>query len=104
MEISPYLNFNGNCAEAFKFYEQCLGGRIVGMQTHGASPMKDHVAGDWHEKVLHARLVVGDQVLMGSDVPPDRYSPTQGIVVQSSLGWSTPNRPDRFALRRAKMV
>ncbi len=50
MELSPYLNFNGQCAEAFKFYAQCLGGNIVMMQTHGESPMKDHVPADWHDK------------------------------------------------------
>ena len=56
MELSPYLNFNGQCAAAFKFYEQCLGGKIVMMQTHGESPMKDQVPPDWRDKVIHARL------------------------------------------------
>ena len=51
MELSPYLNFNGQCAAAFRFYEQCLGGKIVMMQTHGESPMKDRVPADWHDKV-----------------------------------------------------
>ena len=39
MKIDPYLNFNGQCAEAFKLYERVLGGTIEGMTTHGASPM-----------------------------------------------------------------
>jgi PhnB protein len=85
MEISPYLNFNGQCAAAFKFYEQCLGGKIVMMQTHGESPMKEHVPADWHDKVLHARLVVGNQVLMGSDAPPEHYSPPRGTHVSVSV-------------------
>jgi PhnB protein len=70
MEIAPYLIFNGNCAEAFPFYERVLGGRIVMMQTHGESPMKDQVGADWHDKVLHARMEAGNFVLMGSDAPP----------------------------------
>jgi PhnB protein len=85
MEISPYLTFNGECAAAFKFYERCLGGEIVAMQTHGESPMKDQVPPEWRDKVLHARLVVGDNVLMGSDAPPDHYSPPQGLQVSISV-------------------
>jgi PhnB protein len=81
MELNPYLNFNGQCAEAFRFYEQCFGGKILMMQTHGETPAKDHVPPDWHDKVMHARMTVGEQVLMGSDAPPDRYSPPTGISV-----------------------
>ena len=85
MEISPYLNFNGNCAAAFRFYEQCLGGKIVTMQTHGESPMKDQVPADWHDKVIHVRLVVGDNVLMGSDAPPAYYAAPQGLSVSLTV-------------------
>jgi PhnB protein len=85
MELSPYLNFNGQCAAAFKFYEQCLGGKIVMMQTHGESPMKDHVPADWHDKVIHARLVVGDRILMGCDAPPTHYAAPQGMHVSISV-------------------
>ena len=73
MTINPYLYFNGECATAFKFYESCFNGRIVVMQTHGDSPMKEHVPVDWHDKVIHARLEVGDAVLLGSDAPPPHY-------------------------------
>jgi PhnB protein len=85
MELSPYLNFNGQCAAAFKFYEQCLRGKIVMMQTHGESPMKDQVPPDWRDKVIHARLVVGDKVLMGSDAPTDNYVAPQGMYVSVSV-------------------
>jgi PhnB protein len=67
MEIAPYLIFNGRCAEAFPFYERVLGGRIVMMQTHGESPMKDRVTEDWRDKVMHVRMEAGNFVLMGSD-------------------------------------
>jgi PhnB protein len=85
MELSPYLNFNGNCAAAFKFYEQCLGGKIVMLQTHGESPMKDQVPADWGDKVIHVRMVVGDFVLMGSDAPSAEYAPPQGMYVSISV-------------------
>src|SRR5215510_8123308 len=38
MQLNPYLSFDGRCEEAFKFYEQCLGGKIVAMMTFGGSP------------------------------------------------------------------
>jgi PhnB protein len=85
MQLSSYLNFNGQCAAAFKFYEQCLGGKIESMQTHGDSPMAAHTSPDWHDKVLHAQLTVGDQVLMGSDVPPQYYRQPQGFGVSIVL-------------------
>jgi PhnB protein len=94
MELSPYLNFNGQCAAAFTFYERCLGGKIVMMQTHGESPMKDHVPADWHDKIIHARLVVGDKVLMGSDAPPTHYAAPQGMYVSISV--ASPSEAERI--------
>ena len=85
MELGPYLNFNGECAAAFKFYEQVLGGKIVMMQTHGETPAKDHVPADWQDKVIHARLMVGNHALMGSDAPPGMYTQPQGIYVSISV-------------------
>src|SRR5919201_1029551 len=73
MHVDPYLNFNGQCAEAFRFYERVLGGKIEGMMTHGESPMADQVPPGWRDRVMHARLVAGDAVLMGSDSPPEHY-------------------------------
>jgi len=85
MELSPYLNFNGQCAAAFRFYEKCLGGKIVMMQTHGESPMKDQVPPEWRDRVMHARLVVGNHALMGSDAPPDQYERPQGNYVSLTV-------------------
>jgi PhnB protein len=85
MEIAPYLLFNGNCAEAFKFYERCLGGRIVFMQTHGETPSKEHVPPAWHDKVIHVRLEAFGQALMGSDAPPEHYEPAKGFSVSVTV-------------------
>lgn len=81
MQLVSYLNFNGQCAEAFRFYEQCLGGKIVGMQTHGESPIAGDVPPEWHDRILHARLEVGGAVLMASDSPPEYYERPQGLYV-----------------------
>ena len=94
MQLNPYLFFNGKCESAFKFYEQCLGGKIVMMQTHGESPAKDHVPADWQDKVIHARLVVGDSVLMGSDAPLPHYAAPQGMQVSISV--ATPAEAERI--------
>lgn len=81
MQLNPYLTFNGQCEAAFKFYEQCLGGKIVMMMTHGESPMAEQTAEAWRDKILHAQLTIGDIVLMGSDAPPDYFEKPQGFSV-----------------------
>ena len=81
MQLNPYLTFNGRCEAAFKFYEQCLGGKIVMMMTHGESPMAEKTAEEWRNKILHAQLTIGDIVLMGSDAPPDYFEKPQGFSV-----------------------
>ena len=45
MQLNPYLLFNGQCEAAFKFYEKCLGGKIVAKVTHGESPMAKDTPG-----------------------------------------------------------
>lgn len=81
MKLNPYLSFNGQCETAFKFYEQCLGGHLGGMMTYGESPMADQVSSDWHNKILHAYLTVGDQELMGADTMPGDYVEPKGFSV-----------------------
>lgn len=81
MKLVPYLNFDGNCAEAFRFYEQVFGGKLEAIQTHGESAIKDQVPPDWHDRILHARLVIGDQILMASDTQPGTYEGIKGMNV-----------------------
>ena len=81
MQLNPYLLFNGQCEAAFKFYEQVLGGKIVAMITHAGTPAENQVPPEWREKIMHARLIVGDQVLMGSDAPPGHFQQPQGFSV-----------------------
>ena len=83
MQWNPYLGFNGNCQEAFKYYERVLGGKIVAMITHADMPAEAQAETppEWKNKIMHARLLVGDQVLMGSDAPSDHFEKTQGMSV-----------------------
>ena len=85
MKTSTHLNFDGRCAEAFDHYAQCLGGRIMMLTKHGETPMAEQVGPDWRDKVVHAELAFGDQLLMGSDVPPVMYEAPRGFAVQLEL-------------------
>lgn len=85
MQLIPYLIFNGKCAEAFKFYEQCLGGKIAAMFTHGETPAAEHVPPEQHDLIMHVRLEVDGAVLMGSDTPRDSYEPPTGTHVSLNL-------------------
>ena len=80
MKVNPYLLFNGQCAAAFRFYEDVLGGK-TNMVRFGDTPMKDNVPPDWKDKVIHAELETGSFTLMGSDAPPPHYAAPQGMSV-----------------------
>jgi hypothetical protein len=55
MRLDIYLNYRGNCEEAFRFYEQYLGGKITGIVRHAEQP-NPNVGADWKAKILHARI------------------------------------------------
>jgi PhnB protein len=94
MQLSTYLSFNGNCAEAFKFYEKCLGGKLADMMKWGDSPMADQTPPGWKDKIMHAHLQVGDQVLMGADAPPQMFSGNHGF--SASVGVTDPKEAERI--------
>ncbi|SRR5579871_5289917 len=94
MELNPYLTFNGSCEAAFRFYEKSLGAKIEMMLTHGDSPIADQVPAHWRGKIMHARITIGGQTLMGSDAPPDRYQKPQGFSV--ALGVTDPAEAERM--------
>ena len=68
-KMYTYVNFAGKCAEAFKFYEQHLGGKVGMMMTHAQAPDQSRVNPDWKNLVLHARMSLGGTELMGADIP-----------------------------------
>jgi len=69
MKLDVYLNYAGNCREAFRFYEQHLGGKITMLMTHGEGPNAANVPADQRNAVLHARLELAGTVVMGADIP-----------------------------------
>ena len=75
MKFVPYLNFDGQCAEAFAFYAETLGAEVAalyrfGDESPGESGMPP-LSDEDRQKVMHAELKLGDQVLYGSDSLPD---------------------------------
>ncbi len=94
MQLNPYLLFNGQCEAAFRFYEKVLGGKIEAMMTYAGSPMADQMSPEWRNKIMHARLTIGDSMLMGSDPPPDRYEAVKGFSV--TLGIDDPGEAERI--------
>ncbi len=68
MKASTVLSFKGDCEAAFKFYEQHLGGQPGPIFRYAGSPMADSVPEEWGDKIMHGSIVVGDHLLMGSDV------------------------------------
>ena len=97
MRVNPYLLFNGRCQEAFTFYAECLGGKIEAMLPHAGTPAEGHVPPEWREKIMHARLRLGEDVLMGSDAPPGHFEQPKGFSVTIQLG--DPAEADRIFQR-----
>jgi PhnB protein len=81
MKLYTYLNYGGNCRQAFEFYAQHLGGRITMLTTHAEQPGADKVPPDWKNAVLHARIEIGDTILLGADVPPERFQPMRSAYL-----------------------
>lgn len=85
MKLNTYLNYGGNCAEAFRFYEKHLGGKITMMMTHGENPAPSSIPPEWKDKVLHARIEIGGTDLLGADIPADRFQPMRSAYLTLTL-------------------
>ena len=81
MSLNPYLYFNGQCEEAFRFYEQRLGGKITFMMKYEGSPMASLGPADYANKILHAGLSLGDGLLEGCDALTGEYRKPQSFCV-----------------------
>ena len=85
MEVTTYLTFKGDCEAAFGFYQQCLDGTLGGVFRYAGTPYADQVPADWQDKVMHASLTLGHQVLMGADVAPERYEAPKGFSLSLQM-------------------
>src|SRR2546427_12318386 len=89
MQMNTYLSFRGECEAAFKFYEECLDGKVGEIFRYAGTPLAEQVPADWQNKVMHGSLAVGDQVFMGGDVAPDRYEKPKGFSLSLHLTSAT---------------
>ena len=95
IQWNPYLAFDGKCEAAFKFYERCLGGKIVAMIPYSGMPSSEHVPPEHRDRIMHARLMLGNQVLMGGDAHPGQ--PFEGVKGCSvAIQVDTPDEAERL--------
>ena len=83
MKLVTYLNFPGNCKEALEFYEKHLGGKIVMISTFDQMPDPKMAPPGMAKGVLHARIMIGDTLLMASDGP--RAEPMRSAYLSLSV-------------------
>ncbi len=85
MKLNAYLHYGGNCAEAFRFYEQHLGGKITMMLTFDQMPGDKSQLPPGSEKlVMHARITIAGTEVMASD-NPNNYEPMRSAYLILSL-------------------
>lgn len=95
MHINPYLHFDGDCAEAMRFYAELLGGEIDMMMKFSEAPPMDGASAEWQDKVMHCQIKAsGGLILMGTDAPPAYFRTPQGFSVSLSL--DTPAEAERI--------
>jgi len=87
MKLLTYLNYGGNCKQAFRFYEQHLGGKITMVMTQSQVPGAKNVPPERADDVVHARMTIGETELLASDVPPEaNFQPMRSVYLSLSLG------------------
>jgi len=88
------------CEEAMTTYAKVLGGEIVAMLPYGEMPGDHPIPDDMRKKIAHARIMIGNEVLMASDAGPDNFKSMQGVSV--TLNIPEPDEADRVSKRSAK--
>ncbi len=96
MTLSIYLNFKGNCREAFEFYRSVFGGEFAIFETFRNGPPDMGVPEDELDNIMHVSYPIGSSVLMGSDTP-DRFGPTE-MGNNFSISYSSQSRAEADAL------
>lgn len=84
MRLTPFLLFDGNCADAMRFYQSCLGGELT-ITRVGDSALRDQLPADQHVKVVNAHLVSGALAFSATDWLHPTRVPRQGNTVAMYL-------------------
>ncbi len=84
-QFEPHLSFNGNCADAMRFYEKTLGGKMEMMMTYGESPPMPGApapTGETAKRIMHASMTVDGYRIMGADAPPGMpFEGMKGVAI-----------------------
>ena len=89
IQLDIYINYPGHCEEAFKFYEQHLGGKITMMMPHQQSPA--HFPKEWTKPIMHAIVEIGGTIVRGADVP--NAEPMRSVYL--TLRLDTPEKAEQ---------
>ncbi|MEX0285244.1 MAG: VOC family protein [Paracoccaceae bacterium] len=100
MSFTPYLSFDGTCAEALNFYAEIFGGEARIAQTVAQSPMAAQFDAEQQGLVMHGELHVGACVLMASDSLMGPYTAPAGFHIQ--MDYDDPDKAKRVFDRLAK--
>ena len=87
MELTPFLLFDGNCAEAMRFYHACLGGELS-VTKASETPMAQNLPPEKHGRVVFAQLRSGSMIISATDWlhPTREFSPGNNVAIYLSEG------------------
>jgi PhnB protein len=85
MKLNTYLNFGGNCEQAFRFYEQHLGGHITMLMRRSEQAGQPETWPGWEQSIQYAIMNIGETELMGADVPPERFKPMRSVYLSLTV-------------------
>jgi PhnB protein len=85
VKLNTFLNFGGNCEEAFRFYEQHLGGAITMLMRRAELPNPNDAWPGWEQTIQYASMNIGETELMGSDVSPERFQPMRSVYLSLTV-------------------
>jgi PhnB protein len=94
MKLNTFLNYGGNCREAFLFYEKHLGGKINFLMTQADQPGKTDVPPELKDMIIYINMSIGGTELMGSDFPDPSFQPMRSVYL--SLGVDTSEEAERI--------
>ena len=85
MKLTTHLHYGGNCAEALRFYEEHLGGKISFMMTYEQMPEPKSIPPGCEQGILHASIRIADTTIMAADAPPDSFQPMRSAYLALSV-------------------
>jgi len=85
MNMHPYLFFDGQCEQAFRYYAEVLGGELGELHRFGEAPPGNEMPGTDPDGVMHMQVKIGDWLLMGSDCPVGSFAPMAGVQLSLNV-------------------